>query len=107
MQTAYIALGSNLGDRRALLDQALDLLRQVPGVTVGAVSSYHETTPVGGPPGQGNYLNAAATLHTDLTASQLLATLLDIEAKLGRVRAERFGPRTIDLDLLLYGNEIV
>jgi 2-amino-4-hydroxy-6-hydroxymethyldihydropteridine diphosphokinase len=102
--TAYIALGSNLGDRRRFLDQALQLLREQPRVTVGRVSSYHETEPVGGPPGQGPYLNAAAELQTDLPPRDLLRLLLDIEARLGRVRQERFGPRNIDLDLLLYGN---
>jgi 2-amino-4-hydroxy-6-hydroxymethyldihydropteridine diphosphokinase len=101
--TAYIALGSNLGDRRGFLDQALRLLREQPRVTVGRVSSYHETVPVGGPPGQGAYLNAAAELQTDLPPRELLRVLLDIEGRLGRVRQERFGPRTLDLDLLLYG----
>ncbi len=99
--TAYIALGSNLGDRRRLLDDALQLLREQVRVT--AVSSYHETEPVGGPPGQGAYLNAAAELQTDLAPREMLRLLLDVESRLGRVRQERFGPRTIDLDLLLYG----
>ncbi|HEX5270216.1 MAG TPA: 2-amino-4-hydroxy-6-hydroxymethyldihydropteridine diphosphokinase, partial [Gemmataceae bacterium] len=102
--TAYIALGSNLGDRRALLDQALHLLGEHTAVRVTAVSSYHETEPVGGPPGQGPYLNAAATLQTDLAPRDLLRLLLEVESRLGRVRAQRFGPRTIDLDLLLYGD---
>ena len=101
--TAYIALGSNLGDRRQFLEQALQLLRQAP-VQIVRVSSYHETAPVGGPPGQGAYLNAAAELETDLPPRDLLHLLLDIETRLGRIRQERFGPRTIDLDLLLYGD---
>jgi 2-amino-4-hydroxy-6-hydroxymethyldihydropteridine diphosphokinase len=103
--TAYIALGSNLGDRRANLNRALELLIAIPGVTVGPVSTCHETEPVGGPPGQDKYLNAAAALETGLSAHELMQVLLDIENQLGRVRAERFGPRTIDLDLLLYGNQ--
>jgi 3-oxoacyl-[acyl-carrier protein] reductase len=102
--TAYIALGSNLGDRRRLLDEALRLLAEHPRVRVTAASSYHETEPVGGPPGQGPYLNAAAELQTDFAPRELLRLLLDVEGRLGRVRAERFGPRTIDLDLLLYGD---
>jgi 2-amino-4-hydroxy-6-hydroxymethyldihydropteridine diphosphokinase len=102
--TAYIALGSNLGDRRAYLDQALQALRTRPGVVVGKVSSYHETAPVGGPAGQGAYLNAAAELHTDLEPRALLKVLLEIEQQFGRVRTERYGPRTLDLDLLLYGD---
>jgi 3-oxoacyl-[acyl-carrier protein] reductase len=102
--TAYIALGSNLGDRRRLLDEALRLLAEHPRVRITAVSSYHETEPVGGPPGQGPYLNAAAELQTDLAPPELLRLLLEVEGQLGRVRKERFGPRTIDLDLLLYGD---
>ncbi len=100
---AYIALGSNLGDRRQNLDRALELLRRQPGITVGRVSSYHETAPVGGPPGQGPYLNAAAELQTELEPERLLTVLLDVEQQLGRVRREKDGPRTLDLDLLLYG----
>jgi 3-oxoacyl-[acyl-carrier protein] reductase len=104
--TAYIALGSNLGDRRGFLDQALAALRTRPGIEVVYVSSYHETAPVGGPPGQGNYLNAAAELRTTLEPQELLRVLLDVEQTLGRERHERFGPRTIDLDLLLYGEVV-
>jgi 2-amino-4-hydroxy-6-hydroxymethyldihydropteridine diphosphokinase len=103
--TAYIALGSNLGDRQANLDRALEMLRATPGVVVSKVSSYYETEPVGGPPGQAKYFNAAAELQTDLPPKALLSGLLEIEAKLGRVRGQRFGPRTIDLDLLLYGEQ--
>ena len=102
--TAFIALGSNLGDRRGHLDRALAGLRDTPGILLRRVSSYHETAPVGGPPGQGPYLNAAAQLETNLEVVQLLHALLDVEQSLGRVRQERFGPRTIDLDLLLYSD---
>jgi 2-amino-4-hydroxy-6-hydroxymethyldihydropteridine diphosphokinase len=105
-KTAFIALGSNLGDRRHYLDAALQTLREHPHITVVAVSSYHETAPVGGPPGQGLYLNAAAQLDTDLEPEALLAVLLDVERRLGRVRHERHGPRTIDLDLLLYEDAV-
>lgn len=101
--TAYIALGSNLGDRRASLDQAITYLKQQAGIEVLAVSAYHETDPVGGPSGQGKYLNAVAQLRTTLEPMALLKALLAAEAQMGRVRAERFGPRTIDLDVLLYG----
>jgi 3-oxoacyl-[acyl-carrier protein] reductase len=104
---AYIALGSNLGDRRALLDEAVARLRLQPGIEVIRVSSCYETEPVGGPAGQGKYLNAAAHLRTTLAALQLLHVLQAVETQLGRVRTERFGPRTIDLDLLLYGAEIL
>lgn len=105
--TAYISLGSNLGDRRANLEDALARLRAEPGVEVVRVSSYHETSPVGGPPGQGKYLNAAAELRTKLVPLQLLRVLQAIENQMGRVRAERFGPRNIDLDLLLHGTEVI
>jgi 2-amino-4-hydroxy-6-hydroxymethyldihydropteridine diphosphokinase len=102
--TAYVALGSNLGDRRLNLDRALSQLREQSRIRVKRVSAYYETQPVGGPPGQGAYLNAALELETDLSAMQLLRTLLDTEQQLGRIREERNGPRTLDLDLLLYGD---
>jgi len=105
--TAYVALGSNLGDRLQFLEGALVALRQQPGIRVCAVSSFHETDPVGGPAGQGKYFNAAAELQTDLDPHELLSVLQSIEATLGRTRSERFGPRTIDLDLLFYGNLIL
>ncbi|MDW8267348.1 MAG: 2-amino-4-hydroxy-6-hydroxymethyldihydropteridine diphosphokinase, partial [Gemmataceae bacterium] len=104
---AYIALGSNLGDRQGYLDRAVALLGQRPGIVVRRVSSYYETDPVGGPPGQGRYLNAAAELVTDLEASALMEALLAVEQALGRVRTEPNAPRTIDLDLLLYGDEVM
>jgi 2-amino-4-hydroxy-6-hydroxymethyldihydropteridine diphosphokinase len=102
--TAYIALGSNLGDRRENLDRALQALREKAGVAVHQVSSYYETAPVGGPPGQGDFLNAAAELQTVVEPDELLQTLLEIERGLGRTREVPHGPRTIDLDLLLYGD---
>ncbi|HLN31028.1 MAG TPA: 2-amino-4-hydroxy-6-hydroxymethyldihydropteridine diphosphokinase [Gemmataceae bacterium] len=101
---AYIALGSNLGHRQEFLCRALQLLREQPGMEVSQVSASYETEPVGGPPGQGPYLNAAAELRTDLRPRELLQLLLDIEQKLGRIRLQHFGPRTLDLDLLLYDN---
>ena len=105
--TAYIALGSNQGDRRDHLDRAIQALQEHPHIDVTQVSSYHETAPVGGPPGQSNFLNAAAQLKTDLSAKDLLNALLEVERALGRVRRERHGSRTIDLDLLLYENEVL
>src|SRR5436309_1645093 len=102
--TAYVALGSNLGDRRAYLDKALERLRATPGVTVTRVSSVYETAPVGGPAGQGDYLNAVAEVRTDQPAGEMLRLLLRIESDLGRLRDIKDGPRTIDLDLLLHGD---
>ena len=107
--TVYIALGSNLGDRRANLDRAVELLRQRPFSEIQSVrvSTYHETDPVGGPPGQGKYLNAVAQLSVNIPPLMLLKALLAIEEQIGRVRTERWGPRLIDLDLLLYDTDIV
>lgn len=105
--TAYIALGSNLGDRAANLRQALALLSEDAGIQVARVSSFYETDPVGGPPGQPRFLNAAAELTTTLSAAELLRALLEVETKLRRVRLEKDGPRTLDLDLLLFGQEIL
>src|SRR5262245_24554432 len=104
--TAYIALGSNLGDRRAHLDGALQALREHPKISVEGASSHHETAPVGGPPGQSPYLNAAAKIETDLSPEDLLALLLDIERRFGRQRGQPNAPRTLDLDLLLYGDMV-
>jgi 2-amino-4-hydroxy-6-hydroxymethyldihydropteridine diphosphokinase len=104
--TAYIALGSNLGYRRNYLDRALQALRETDGVEVARVSAYYRTVPVGGPPGQKDYLNAAAELHTEREPRELLQALLDVEKQLGRVRREKDGPRTIDLDILLYGGRV-
>ena len=106
MTAAYIGLGSNLGDREANLQRAVDALAAEPGITLQHVSGFIRTAPVGGPP-QPDFLNAAAAIRTSLTARQLLAVLLEIEERLGRVRAERWGPRVIDLDLLLYGDEVI
>lgn len=101
---AYIGLGSNLGDRQAYLKQALEALRVRCNLACQRLSSFYETRPVGGPPGQGPFLNAVAEVATDLPADQLLRALLEIEADLGRKREELHGPRTIDLDLLLHGD---
>jgi 3-oxoacyl-[acyl-carrier protein] reductase len=103
---AYIGMGSNLGDRRANLDGAIVALREHPGIGVVSISAFHETEPVGGPPGQAKYLNAAVQILTNLPPEELLKVLLGIEAKFGRVRGEPNAPRTLDLDLLLYRNVV-
>ncbi len=102
MTRAAVALGSNLGDRRANLEFAVRGLASC-GEVVG-VSGLYETAPVGGPE-QGPYLNAVAIVDTMLPAEQLLAGLHDIERRRGRTRTIHWGPRTLDLDLLLYGRE--
>ena len=107
MTTVYLGLGSNLGDRRRNLEAAIDALRAHPQITVSATSSFLETDPVGGPPGQGKFLNAAAGIETDLEPAALLKTLKAIERDLGRKPGPRWGPREIDLDILLYGEEVL
>ena len=102
-----IGLGSNLGDRRTALEGAIAALAETPGIRVRKVSTFHETEPVGGPPGQGRYLNAAAVLETSLDPFALLTVLQAIEARFGRVRTVRWGERTLDLDLLLFGDRII
>jgi 2-amino-4-hydroxy-6-hydroxymethyldihydropteridine diphosphokinase len=106
MPAAFIAIGSNLGDRERAIEDALRLLEAHAGIDVVAVSAIRETDPVG-VVDQPRFLNAAAMLETRLSPQQLLERLLGIERELGRVRVERYGPRTIDLDLLVYGDEVV
>jgi 2-amino-4-hydroxy-6-hydroxymethyldihydropteridine diphosphokinase len=102
---AYVGLGANLGDRSAMLRTAIEALRREPDLNVVAVSSVRETDPVGFED-QPRFLNAAVAVETELGARELLDRLLGIERRLGRTRdGIRFGPRTIDLDLLLYGEE--
>lgn len=102
--TAYVALGSNLGDRHRLLEAALRELEALAGVRVLARSRIYETAPEGPPP-QRPYLNAVVSLETDLGPRALLEQLLAIEQRAGRIRdGRRNAPRTLDLDLLLYGN---
>jgi 2-amino-4-hydroxy-6-hydroxymethyldihydropteridine diphosphokinase len=105
MQTCYIGLGSNLGDRAVMLSAAVDALTRLPRTRLGRVSRFYETVAVGGPPGQHAFLNAAAELHTELTPHELLRRLHEIEQRLGRVRRERWGPRTVDLDILLWAEQ--
>lgn len=106
MPRAYVGLGANLGDRDVTLEQALALLEAVPGVEVRAVSTLRETDPVG-VVDQPRFLNGAVAVDTTLSARELLDRLLAIERTLGRERGERWGPRIVDLDLLLHGDEIV
>ena len=105
-KTAFVGIGSNLGDREDNLRRAVEQLSAEDGVDVTAVSEIRETEPVG-PVEQGPFLNGAVRIQTDLGPRELLERLLAVEQRLGRVREERWGPRTIDLDLLLYGDEVV
>ena len=106
---AFIGVGANLGARKRQLMSALTCLRASPHIVVVRVSSFIETNSVGGPPNQPKYLNAVAELRTSLSPHELLHYLLTIEKNLGRDRTitVRNAPRTIDLDLLLYDNEIL
>jgi 2-amino-4-hydroxy-6-hydroxymethyldihydropteridine diphosphokinase len=104
---AYVGLGANLGDRERTLREAVEALAAAEGVEVVAVSTVRETEPVGVGE-QPLFLNGAVELGTTLTARELLEVLLAVEQRFGRVRAPgEHGPRTLDLDLLLYGDEVI
>ncbi len=106
MTVAYIGLGSNLAEPLDQIEQALQALKLADGVQVTAVSSRYWSEPLG-PSDQPEYLNAAARLDTTLSAQDLLTLLQSIENAQGRVREQHWGPRTLDLDLLLYGQESI
>src|SRR5690348_13100345 len=98
-------MGSNLGDRLDNLQGGLDALLDTPGLTFAAVSPVFETSPVGGPE-QGAYLNVVLIAETLLPARTVLDRCHGVEAAFGRVRIERWGPRTLDLDLIIYGDQV-
>ena len=108
MPTAFVGIGSNLGEPEQQIAAALEQLAAEEGIELVAVSALRETEPVGYLD-QPSFVNGAAQLETELPPRELLERLLSIEARLGRVRGEgpRFGPRTIDLDLLVYGDETI
>ena len=107
MPRAFVGLGANLGERETALHRALELVAAEPGIEVVAVSSFRETEPVGYAD-QPAFLNAAVAIETELSPRNLLERLLAVERRLGRTRGgPRYGPRTIDLDLLVYGDERV
>ena len=103
-KTVYLSLGSNVGDRAANLNTAIDCLRALGDVV--AISSFYETEPVEFT-AQPWFLNCAAALDTDKTPKQLLSGILDVEEQMGRRRTQKKGPRIIDIDILLFGNSIV
>jgi 2-amino-4-hydroxy-6-hydroxymethyldihydropteridine diphosphokinase len=100
-----IAMGSNLGDRLDYLQGGLDGLFDTPRITFLAVSPVYQTTPVGGPE-QPDYLNAVVIAETSMPAQAVLERCFSLEDAFGRVRDERWGPRTLDLDLIIYGDEV-
>lgn len=104
---AFIGMGSNLGDREGYLCRGLELMRNTPGISIESVSGQMESAPVGGPEGQSEFLNSACCLRTSLSPRELLQRLLEIENECDRIRKEPWGPRTLDLDILLYDDLIV
>jgi len=103
---AYIGLGSNLGDREGSLRKALEMIDSENGVGVLRVSSFRESEPVG-PQDQPDFVNAVAEVQTSLSPRSLLEVLQRIELEMGRTRSRRWGPRLIDLDILLFGDQLV
>jgi len=106
MSTAYLGLGSNLGDRKAFVDAAIDEIDTIPGTSVTAVSSVIETEPVG-VTGQPRFLNAAVRIETEQAPEALLRKLKELEEHLGRKPTYRWGPRVIDIDILLYDDVVL
>ena len=106
MPLAYLGLGSNLGDRRANIERALELLGEEPTIKVIRVSSFYETEPVGYTD-QPDFINAVACVETELPPRELLRAIMSVETKMGRVRTIRWGPRVIDIDILMYDDQQV
>lgn len=104
MVPAYLSLGSNLGERLETLRAAVLSLERLEGVELEAVSSLYETSPVGGPPGQPPYLNAVVLLRSNLDPGSMLGSCHEIEDSSGRTRGGRWGPRTLDIDILTWGD---
>jgi 2-amino-4-hydroxy-6-hydroxymethyldihydropteridine diphosphokinase len=105
--TAYIALGANLGDREKSIRHAVNELKHTPGIHVTRVSKLIENPAVGGPENSPDFLNGVVEIQTSLGSHDLLHRLLEIEHHMGRERREKWSPRIIDLDLLLYGDKII
>ena len=107
MQTCFLGIGSNLGDRRKNIRLALEKISRLKDTKIIRVSKIAETVPLGGPSGQGKFLNAVLKINTNLTPLKLLKQLQKIENELGRRRTVRWGPRIIDLDILLFGDKVI
>jgi 2-amino-4-hydroxy-6-hydroxymethyldihydropteridine diphosphokinase len=106
MRTAYIGIGSNLGDKLNNCLKAIDLIERIPGCRVEAQSDFFRTEPVG-VEDQNWYVNCVISLQPDISVQQLLKNLLAIEAGLGRERKQKWNPRTIDLDIILFGQDLI
>lgn len=107
MVTCYLGIGSNLGDRQKSIRLAIKKINALKGTRIIKVSKIIETEPIGGPGGQGKFLNTALKIKTDTSPFMLLKSLKNIEKELGRVKTVRYGPRVIDLDILFYGNRVI
>jgi len=107
MAICYLGIGSNLQDRRRHIKLAIQKLKKLKDTKVIKVSRLYETNPVGGPAGQGKFLNAALKIKTTLPPLNLLKSIQRIEQELGRIKTLRYGPRTIDLDILFYGKRVI
>jgi 2-amino-4-hydroxy-6-hydroxymethyldihydropteridine diphosphokinase len=107
MAICYLGLGSNLGDRRSNIGRAIRKIKALPDTRVIKISRLFETCPVGGPAGQGKFLNGALRIKTAIPPSALLKKIKKIEKDLGRIETARYGPRSIDLDILFYNNRII
>lgn len=105
MERVYIGLGSNLDEPQEQLHSAINALRELPGTSLTAVSAFYSSESLS--PGQPRYTNAVAALDTELVPLELLDSLQSIEAAQGRERKERWGPRTLDLDILLFGDHLI
>lgn len=106
MATVYVGIGTNLGERQANIDRALELLKEHEEIEILAVSKIIETEPVGGPP-QGPFLNGILKIKTDLLPLEILSQLKMVERRLGRVKKDQDGPRTMDLDILFYDDVVI
>lgn len=107
MVICYLGLGSNLGNRRRNIKLAIKKIGVLKDTRIIKESNFFDFLPVGGPAGQRNYLNAALKIQTNLSALNLFKKLKKLEIELGRVKTVRFGPRVIDLDVLLYGDKFI
>ena len=107
MVICYLGVGSNLGQRRKNIKLAVKLVRSLKNTKIIKISKMFVSRPSGGPAGQGNYLNGVLKISTNFSPLSLLKKLKNIENKLGRVSTVRFGPRVIDLDILLYGDRSI
>ena len=107
LSVVLLALGANLSDPRSRVLDAWNRLIQIPGVQGECLSSFYVTEPVGGPKHQPNFLNCAGLVHTELSPEQFLSEIMEIESAMGRVRTEHWGPRIIDIDILLFGDRVI